>query len=178
MAYFGTSVASRAIGSDDLTARLDGTAVATFSGSVRKTTYASIPHPLLRRAMKPLEQVKFGKADIENVISRMSKTQIDNLAFGAIQLDGDGRIMTFNLAEGAMTGVDAGTVIGKNFFKDVAPCTSTPAFEGVFRDGVKNDNLNTIIEYTFDYQMTATKVKVHMKRAIHGGSFWIFVKRL
>ena len=128
--------------------------------------------------MKPLEQVKFGKADIENVISRMSKTQIDNLAFGAIQLDGDGRIMTFNLAEGAMTGVDAGTVIGKNFFKDVAPCTSTPAFEGVFRDGVKNDNLNTIIEYTFDYQMTATKVKVHMKRAIHGGSFWIFVKRL
>ena len=134
--------------------------------------------PLLRSAMKQLEQVKFGKSDIENVISRMSKTQIDNLAFGAIQLDSDGRIMTFNLAEGAMTGVDAGTVIGKNFFRDVAPCTSTPAFEGVFREGVKNDNLNTIIEYTFDYQMTATKVKVHMKRAIHGGSFWIFVKRL
>ena len=128
--------------------------------------------------MKPLEQVKFGKSDIENVIGTMSAKQIDDLAFGAIQLDAAGTIMTFNLMEGAMTGRDPKAVIGKNFFKDVAPCTSTPAFEGVFREGVKNDDLNTIIEYTFDYQMTATKVKVHMKRAIHGGSYWIFVKRL
>ena len=128
--------------------------------------------------MKPLEQVKFGKSDIENVIGRMSEEQIDNLPFGAIQLDGDGKIMTFNLMEGTMTGRDSRAVIGKNFFKEVAPCTSTPAFEGVFREGVKNDNLNTIIEYTFDYQMTPTKVKVHMKRAINGGSYWVFVKRL
>ena len=57
--------------------------------------------------MKPLEQVKFGKSDIENVIGRMSEEQIDNLPFGAIQLDGDGKIMTFNLMEGAMTGRNA-----------------------------------------------------------------------
>jgi photoactive yellow protein len=128
--------------------------------------------------MKPLEQLKFDKADIENVIGRMSAKQIDDLAFGAIQLDGDGTVMTFNLAEGKMTGRDPRAVIGKNFFREVAPCTSTPAFEGVFREGVKNDNLNTIIEYTFDYEMTPTKVKVHMKRAINGGSYWVFVKRL
>lgn len=128
--------------------------------------------------MKPLEQVKFGKSDIENVIGQMSDEDIDKLAFGAIQLDADGRIMTYNLAEGAMTGRDTRAVIGKNFFKEVAPCTSTPAFEGVFREGVKNDNLNTLFEYTFDYEMTPTKVRVHMKRAIHGGSYWVFVKRL
>ena len=128
--------------------------------------------------MKPLEQVKFGKADIANVIGRMSEQQIDNLAFGAIQLDATGRILTFNLAEGTMTGRDPRSVIGKNFFTEVAPCTSTPAFEGVFREGVKNDNLNTIFEYVFDYEMTPTKVKVHMKRAINGGSYWVFVKRL
>ena len=128
--------------------------------------------------MKPLEQVKFGKSDVENVIGKMSAKQIDDLAFGAIQLDAVGTIMTFNLMEGAMTGRDPKAVIGRNFFKDVAPCTSTPAFEGVFHEGVRNDNLNTIIEYLFDYQMTPTKVKVHMKRAINGGSYWIFVKRI
>lgn len=128
--------------------------------------------------MKPLEQVKFGKSDIENVIGRMSPKQIDDLAFGAIQLDAAGTILKYNLVEGAMTGRDPRAVIGKNFFKDVAPCTSTPAFEGVFRAGVKEDNLNTMFEYLFDYQMTPTKVRVHMKRAINGGSYWIFVKRL
>lgn len=128
--------------------------------------------------MKPLEQVKFGKSDIANVIGRMSPKQIDDLAFGAIQLDADGKVMTFNLVEGALTGRDPKAVIGKNFLKDVAPCTSTPSFEGVFRKGVRDDNLNTMFEYLFDYQMTPTKVRVHMKRAINGGSYWIFVKRL
>ena len=127
---------------------------------------------------KPLEQLKFGKSDIENVIGKMSGTQIDNLAFGAIELDADGTVLKFNATEGTMTGRDPRAVIGKNFFRDVAPCTSTPAFEGVFRDGVAKDDLNTMFEYLFDYQMTPTKVKVHMKRAINGGSYWIFVKRL
>ena len=128
--------------------------------------------------MKPLEQVKFGKSDIENVIGKMSSKQIDNLAFGAIELDADGKVLKFNAMEGSLTGRDPRAVIGKNFFRDVAPCTSTPAFEGVFREGVAKDDLNTMIEYLFDYQMTPTKVKVHMKRAINGGSYWIFVKRL
>ena len=84
----------------------------------------------------------------------------------------------YNAAEGAITGRDPSAVIGKNFFRDVAPCTSTPAFKGVFEAGVKNNDLNTMFEYVFDYNMKPTKVKVHMKRAISGDSYWIFVKRL
>lgn len=44
-----------------------------------------------------LEQVKFGKSDIENVINKLTPQQIDDLAFGAIQLDATGRILTYNL---------------------------------------------------------------------------------
>jgi photoactive yellow protein len=128
--------------------------------------------------MKPLEQVRFGKSDIENVIGQMSGKEIDGLAFGAIELDAKGTILQYNAAESAITGRDPKSVIGKNFFRDVAPCTSTPAFQGVFDAGVKSDDLNTIFEYLFDYHMTPTKVKVHMKRAINGGSYWVFVKRL
>jgi photoactive yellow protein len=35
-----------------------------------------------------------------------------------------------------------------------------------------------MIEYTFNYQMKPTKVKVHMKKALVGDSYWVFVKRL
>ncbi|WP_119681757.1 photoactive yellow protein [Indioceanicola profundi] len=125
-----------------------------------------------------MQLVEFGKADIENVMAKMSVKDIDGLAFGAVQLDAQGRILQYNAAEGAITGRDPKAAIGKNFFTEVAPCTNTPAFKGAFDAGVKAGNLNTMIEYTFDYNMKPTKVKVHMKKALVGDSYWVFVKRV
>jgi photoactive yellow protein len=129
-------------------------------------------------ASPKLELVSFGKTDIENVLSRLNPAQLDKLAFGAVEVDADGKILKYNATEGAITGRNPQSVIGRNFFRDVAPCTNRPAFRGIFDAGVKTGNLNTVFEYVFDYQMKATKVKVHMKRAMSGGTFWIFVKRL
>ena len=125
-----------------------------------------------------LHIVGFGKDDIENVLSKLTAREVDQLAFGAVQLDGKGTVLQYNAAEASITGRDQKDVIGKNFFRDVAPCTSTPAFKGVFDKGVRAGDLNTMFEYTFDYKMSPTKVKIHMKRAIAGDSYWIFVKRL
>lgn len=125
-----------------------------------------------------LNIVGFGKDDIENVMSKMSPADVDQLAFGAVQLDAQGGILRYNAAEASITGRDAKDVIGKNFFRDVAPCTNSPTFKGVFDKGVRENNLNTMFEYVFDYKMAPTKVKIHMKKAISDGSFWIFVKRL
>jgi photoactive yellow protein len=125
-----------------------------------------------------LETVAFGKTDVENVLSKMNAAELNELAFGAIELDGAGRILKYNAVEGAITGRDPKTVVGKNFFTEVAPCTNRPAFKGVFDAGVKSGSLNTLFEYVFDHQMKPTKVKIHMKRAISGSSFWIFVKRV
>ncbi len=128
--------------------------------------------------MSSLNIVGFGKDDIENVLSRMSADEVDQLAFGAVQLDGKGTILQYNDAEASITGRKKKDVLGKNFFRDVAPCTNSPRFKGVFDAGVRNGNLNTMFEYVFDNNMAATKVKIHMKKAIGDDSFWIFVKRL
>lgn len=125
-----------------------------------------------------MEIVQFGSEDIENKLSNMSDSQIDGVAFGAIQLDSEGTIIKYNAAEGDITGRDPSKVIGKNFFRDVAPCTNSPQFKGKFDEGVKNNNLNAMFEYTFDYEMKPTQVKVHMKKALTGDSYWVFVKRL
>jgi photoactive yellow protein len=122
--------------------------------------------------------VAFGKDDIDNKLAGMSTSQIDELAFGAIQLDAQGKILRYNEAEAQITGRSASAVIGSNFFRDVAPCTNTAKFKGVFDAGVRTDTLNTMFEYVFDYKMQPTKVKIHMKKAISDGTFWIFVKRL
>jgi photoactive yellow protein len=125
-----------------------------------------------------MEIIKFASEDVENVIAEMGDDNINQLAFGAIKLDENGTILRYNEAEGAITGRDPGAVIGKNFFSDVAPCTNQPAFKGVFDNGVRDGNLNTLFEYVFDYQMTPTKVKVHMKQALNNDGYWIFVKRI
>lgn len=128
--------------------------------------------------LENLNVVAFGKNDIENVLGKLSNVEIDKLAFGAVQLNGQGTILTYNAAEAGITGRSAASVIGKNFFRDVAPCTDAPNFKGVFDAGVKRGELNTMFEYLFDYNMAPTKVKIHMKKAISGDTFWIFVKRL
>lgn len=125
-----------------------------------------------------MEIVKFGQEDIENTLANMNDTDLDGLAFGAIQLDQNGTILQYNAAEGDITGRDPEEVKGKNFFREVAPCTNTDEFYGKFREGVKSGDLNTLFEYTFDYNMMPTKVKVHMKKALAGDSYWVFVKRL
>ena len=125
-----------------------------------------------------MEHVAFGSEDIENTLANMDDSQLDELAFGAIQLDGNGTILQYNMAEGDITGRNPQDVIGKNFFREVAPCTDSPEFYGKFKEGVQSGNLSTMFEYTFDYKMTPTKVKVHMKKALTGDSYWVFVKRV
>lgn len=122
--------------------------------------------------------VAFGKEDIQNVMANMSATEIDQLAFGAVQLDRDGTILAYNSMEASITGRVASDVLGKNFFRDVAPCTNVSTFKGVFDKGVAADDLNTMFEFVFDYRMTPTRVKIHMKKALRGDTYWVFVKRL
>lgn len=125
-----------------------------------------------------MEMVKFGADDIENTLAKMSDSQINDLAFGAIQLDATGKVLQYNAAEGEITGRSPDRVIGRNFFRDVAPCTDRPEFRGRFDEGVKSGKLSTIFEYVFDYKMTPTRVKVHMKKALSDDTYWIFVKRV
>lgn len=125
-----------------------------------------------------IKTLAFGRLDVENVLAKMDDAQLNKLAFGAVELDAGGRILKYNAVEGAITGRDPQAMIGKNFFTEVAPCTNRPEFKGVFDAGVRGNNLNTLFEYVFDHQMKPTKVKIHMKRAISKGSYWIFVKRV
>ena len=125
-----------------------------------------------------MEWIQFGEADIENKMAGMADREIDGLSFGAIELDRTGKILQYNAAESDITGRKAQDVIGKNFFDEVAPCTKSPEFYGKFQEGVAAGKLNVMFEYRFDYKMQPTKVKVHMKSALVGDHYWIFVKRV
>lgn len=127
--------------------------------------------------MSTLEVLKFGSTDLDNTLSKMSDRDLDKLAFGVVVVDQHGTVVRYNAAEGEITGRNPKETIGKNFFTEVAPCTNSPGFYGKFRMGVKSGDLNLMFDYTFDYKMKPTRVKVHMKKELAGDLYYIFVKR-
>jgi len=125
-----------------------------------------------------MEILRFDQEDLSNALAKMSPSEVDQLAFGAVQVDLTGKILMYNTAEGEITGRDPRAVIGKNFFEEIAPCTKSPEFYGKFQAGAQDPNFSALFEYTFDYQMKPTKVKVHMKKGFDNNSVWIFIKRV
>ncbi len=126
--------------------------------------------------MSSMQLLKFGQNDFD--ASKLTTADLDSLAFGAVLVDKDGTILKYNIAEGEITGRDPSAVMGKNFFREVAPCTNSPQFFGKFKEGVAKGDLNVMFDYTFDYKMKPANVKVHMKKELAGDNYWIFVKRL
>lgn len=70
-----------------------------------------------------------GGFDVEDVAT-MSAERANRLPWGVIRLRGDGQIVAYNEAEAALSGLRPEHVVGKHFFRDVAPCTSVQQFEG------------------------------------------------
>ena len=128
--------------------------------------------------MDTMIRIEFGQDDLDNVMARLSPREIDRLAFGAIQLDRAGTVLTYNTTESAITGRRPEDVLGRNFFDEIAPCCNKPGFRGVFDAGVAKGNLCATFDYTFDYRMNPTRVKVQMKKSLVDDTYWVFVKRL
>lgn len=124
-----------------------------------------------------VKRVKFQPDDLQNALAEISDQEVDDLIYGAIELDAEGTILRYNLAETEITGRKGKDVIGKNFFDDVAPCTRSNEFSGRFFEGVKTGQFNAVFEYIFDHQMEPTKVRIIMIKSIDKKSYWLFIKR-
>jgi photoactive yellow protein len=116
-----------------------------------------------------------GRAEIER-LKNFSETELDQLPFGAIRLDREGTILSFNQAEADLSGRKKENVLGKNFFADVAPCTNVQAFAGKFREGVAKGTLHTVFPYVFDYKMDPRNVWVTLFYSNETGTAWVFVR--
>jgi photoactive yellow protein len=109
-------------------------------------------------------------------IDRMNESELDALPFGAIRLDKDGRILSYNATESKLTGRDPKRVIGRNFFRDVAPCTNVQGFAGRFREGVAKGDMHVIFPYRFDFEMAPRDVTVTLFYSRQTETAWVFVR--
>jgi len=116
-----------------------------------------------------------GRAEIER-IEGLGESERDRLPFGAIRLDRDGKILSYNRTEAELSGRRKETVLGKSFFTEVAPCTNVQEFAGRFREGVERGSLHMVFPYVFDYQMDPRNVWVTLFYSNETGTAWVFVR--
>jgi photoactive yellow protein len=124
-----------------------------------------------------MENIRFGADEIERTLAKLDQRSLDDLPFGTILLNPKGEILRYNATESNISGRKRDDVIGRNFFREVAPCTDVKGFRDRFDEGVRQGKLNALFEMVFDHKMTPTRVRVHMKMA-NDGNVWIFTKRL
>jgi len=78
---------------------------------------------------KSASAIRFNSRDLEESLDSFTQSDMDALSFGAVEVDRDGKILRYNKAEGEITGRNPKDTIGKNFFKEVAPCTDSSEME-------------------------------------------------
>ena len=116
----------------------------------------------------------------ESVVTKLdglTRDDVDSLDYGAVKVDDEGKILLYNRYESELAGVAPSSAEGKNFFKEIAPCTNNKLFFGKFQKGVNAGELNLAFNYTFTYKMKPTNVSIQMLRSEKENSSWIFVKK-
>jgi photoactive yellow protein len=109
-------------------------------------------------------------------IEDLAEQEFDALPFGAIKLDGDGRVLQYNAYEAKLARRDPRDVIGRNFFTEVAPCTNVQEFAGRFRAGIDAGVLNVTFPYRFLFPDRYVNVEITMMLTPAGTGAWVFVK--
>ena len=94
-------------------------------------------------------------------LADLPMSEVDVLPFGAIRIDSEGTIRTYNQYEARLSRLDATRVVGKNFFRDIAPCTAVKAFEGRMREFIASaDHVSTTFDYFFSFAHDAVDVAI------------------
>jgi photoactive yellow protein len=84
---------------------------------------------------------------------------IDNLGFGLVVMDRDGRVIGYNRAESELSGLPADGVIGRNFFVEIGPCTNNYLIAQRYQD---SEDLDEQLDYVFTYRMAPTPVRLRL----------------
>jgi photoactive yellow protein len=119
--------------------------------------------------------MSFVSDDVIRRLGQLGRDEADELPFGAVRVDDEGRIELYNKWESELAGVPVASAEGKSFFKEIAPCTNNRLVRGRFQEGIEKGEMDFELKYTFTYKMKPTNVKIRAVKDPVSKSNWIFV---
>jgi photoactive yellow protein len=115
----------------------------------------------------------FGDPGLFDSLDGSDEAAFDKLGFGAIGLRKDGVVERYNEVEARWAGLRPASVIGRNFFTQVAPCTNNDIVAARF---LTEDRLDLVLEYVFTYRMILTKVRLRLLKRPTSPLMYLLVK--
>jgi photoactive yellow protein len=111
-------------------------------------------------------------------VESLSNADLDRLPIGVMLLRRDGTVLRYNATESRFSGLLAEEVLGRNFFTEVAPCTSFSELRSGFEGGLAAGTLNAVLYHTFRFPNRDMRVLVQMRAARDPDCGWLFVRWL
>jgi photoactive yellow protein len=124
----------------------------------------------------PVPLPSFDQPDLARVVEALPVRRLDDLPFGAIQLDAEGEVRVYSGAERRLSGSGDRPRLGLHFFRDVAPCMDTPRYRGRIERAMAEGRLDLEFGWTGDFGDAERSLRVRVQSAT-GGGCWIFMKR-
>jgi photoactive yellow protein len=87
-------------------------------------------------------------------------SNLELLPFGIVILDESGTVLYYNSREEQIAGRRRNDVLGKNFFRDVAPCTQVAEFYGEFVEIMSGRRSSAEFAFTFPFEARARDVEI------------------
>jgi photoactive yellow protein len=105
-------------------------------------------------------------------LADLDDTELDALPFGVVEMDRSGSVLRYNAAESQHSGLSRDRVVGRHFFRDVAPCSNNHRVAGRFEQA----ELDETIGYTFALRMKPVPVTLRMLKPAQGTRMYLLVK--
>jgi len=108
-----------------------------------------------------------------SALKRLKPEELDALPYGLVVLDRDGCVLQYNDTESRMARLPKERVLGKNFFRDVAPCTRVREFEGRFAEFASGRTGSTLetFDFVFRFAHGVQQVAIYLTPGRTRGTF-------
>lgn len=116
----------------------------------------------------------------DDLIPRLGELTVDeanNVPFGVIQVDREGRIQLYNRCESNLAGVQQDQATGQNFFTELAPCLNNDQVWGQFKRGVESGSMDVQISTMLAYRMRPASAHLRLYKHPPTSSYWVFVNK-
>jgi photoactive yellow protein len=109
-------------------------------------------------------------------VATLSPAELNNLPFGVIQLDPEGKVTFYSKTEAEQSGYRDRRAIGRDFFTQMAPCLGTPERLHRIDQARREGTLDISFEQIGDFDDAERELHVRVVSA-PGGGLWLFLER-
>lgn len=114
----------------------------------------------------------FDDPTLDAMLDGASEAALDQLPFGVVGLDEEGRVDRYNTHEERNSGLARDQVVGRQFFFDVAPCMNNY----LVAERLEEPTLDVTMPYVLTFRMRPTPVQLRLIRT-PAARRWVLISR-